>query len=78
MDLGALTPVLRVSGKPFATMESNSQSSPPPEPVSLAAVEQAWQILRPILWPTPLLRCPLLDESSGERTVIAAFRSLAT
>jgi threonine dehydratase len=31
----------------------------------MQAVEEAWAVLRPVLWPTQLLRCPALEEISG-------------
>lgn len=46
-------------------MESISQSFTSVEKLRLAVVEQAWNILRPVLLPTPLLRCPALDDISG-------------
>lgn len=46
-------------------MESTSQPFTPADKLTIQAVEEAWSILRPALWPTPLMRCPALDELSG-------------
>ena len=46
-------------------MDASSPMPPAGEEVSLEQVAAAWKALRPALWPTPLLRCPALEERCG-------------
>jgi threonine dehydratase len=46
-------------------MESTFHSPAATESLPLDAVAAAWEVVRPVLWPTPLLRCPALDQISG-------------
>ena len=48
-------------------MDSPSKPVISAEAPSLEKVAEAWEVLRPALWRTPLLRCPALDEASGYR-----------
>ncbi|MBI1955723.1 MAG: pyridoxal-phosphate dependent enzyme, partial [Acidobacteria bacterium] len=48
-------------------MDSPSSMVSAGENLSLDKVAAAWKTVRPALWPTPLLRCPALDELSGFR-----------
>src|SRR3990170_5518686 len=46
-------------------MESASHSPAATESLPLDAIAAASEVIRPALWPTPLLRCPALDQISG-------------
>ncbi|MBI3896638.1 MAG: pyridoxal-phosphate dependent enzyme [Acidobacteria bacterium] len=46
-------------------MDSSSSAVSASERLSLEKVAAAWRTVRPVLWPTPLLRSPALDELSG-------------
>ena len=48
-------------------MDSSSSAVSAGESLSLEKVAAAWKTVRPALWPTPLLRCPVLDELCGFR-----------
>jgi len=46
-------------------MDTSSHMPSTGEEVSLERVAEAAKVLRPVLWPTPLLRCPALEELCG-------------
>lgn len=48
-------------------MENPSSTVSSKQSVALEKVAEAWRILRPALWPTPLVRSPALEELSGYR-----------
>ena len=48
-------------------MESASHSPAATESLPLDAIAAASEVIRPALWPTHLLHCPALEETSGYR-----------